>query len=400
MAYEITRFAYDGAVDADGHVLEPGDLWESYIEERYRDRAIRIKRDGEGWEYLEVDGERLKTLQQKGLTFGAMGEEHVKPSPDRLWMDLMPYGACDPVQRLDLLERENLDHGILYPTLGLLWECQITDPEISLAYMRAYNRWIADFCRDSGGRLVPIAHLTLADPEGSAAELQRAVKDGCKGAFVAPFNHTRKPHGHTDHDVLFATAQALDVPIAIHVSADPDDLLCVQGVPVVASRRFVRTDVELSPEDLRRVAGAVLLSLRHACQEALLSFFSHATFDRFPQLKLGVLEAGAGWVASFLDRIDSIHKTTGVLGMLGDLKSQPSDYFRHQCFVSGDPEEFGATLVMEYVGSACFMWATDYPHPDHPATWVHDLKAFADRLAPEARARVLGQNAKDIYNLT
>ena len=39
----------------------------------------------------------------------------------------------------------------------------------------AYNRWIADFCRDSGGRLIPIAHLSLGDP--AAEELERAVAD-------------------------------------------------------------------------------------------------------------------------------------------------------------------------------------------------------------------------------
>ena len=44
MAYEIVRFPYDGAVDADGHILEPANLWEDYLEERYRPRAMRIKR--------------------------------------------------------------------------------------------------------------------------------------------------------------------------------------------------------------------------------------------------------------------------------------------------------------------------------------------------------------------
>jgi hypothetical protein len=58
-------------------------------------------------------------------------------------------------ERVTLLDREHLDAALLYPTIHLLWECEVTDPEISLAYCRAYNRWIADFCRDSRGRLVP-----------------------------------------------------------------------------------------------------------------------------------------------------------------------------------------------------------------------------------------------------
>ncbi len=43
-------------IDADGHILEPPDLWEKHPEARYRPRAIRIKKDDEGWEYAGIDG--------------------------------------------------------------------------------------------------------------------------------------------------------------------------------------------------------------------------------------------------------------------------------------------------------------------------------------------------------
>ena len=55
MAYEIKKFPFDGTVDADGHILEPADLWENYLEEKYRPRALRIQVDDEGYEYLEID---------------------------------------------------------------------------------------------------------------------------------------------------------------------------------------------------------------------------------------------------------------------------------------------------------------------------------------------------------
>lgn len=131
-------------------------------------------------------------------------------------MATIPYGAGDPGERIDLLDQENLEKAVLYPTIGLLWECELIDPELTLAYQRAYNRWIAEFCRDSQGRLVPIAHLTLQDPGGSADELERAVADGCRGGFVAPYTHNKKAHGHPDHDVLWTRAAKLGVPMAIH----------------------------------------------------------------------------------------------------------------------------------------------------------------------------------------
>jgi predicted TIM-barrel fold metal-dependent hydrolase len=45
------------------------------------------------------------------------------------------------------------------------------------------------------------------------------------------------------------------------------------------------------------------------------------------------------------------------------------------------------------------MWATDYPHPDHPHTWVDDLTRYAEALSPETRALVLGENVRRIYKL-
>ena len=222
MAYEIKRFPYDGTIDADGHILEPPDLWETYLEDQYKSRALRIGVDDEGYEYLEIDQQPSKRSRRGSLgLLGAMGEEDMRPRPDRRYADNMPFGSADPDERLTLLDQENLAAALLYPTIGLLWEVELTDPELSLAYCRAYNRWIADFCRDSAGRLVPIAQLTLLDVEGSAAELERAVKDGCRGAWVNPFNHRRVIHGDAEHDVLFAKCVELDVPLAIHPTFTP-----------------------------------------------------------------------------------------------------------------------------------------------------------------------------------
>ncbi len=377
MGYEIKRFPYAGTVDADGHILEPPDLWETYLEERYRDRALRIRVDDEGYEYLEIDGRpsQRSTKGSLGL-LGAMGSDDMRPSPERRYADSMPFGACDAKQRLELLDEENLEAALLYPTLGLLWEVELTDPELSLAYCRAYNRWIADFCRDSGGRLVPIAQLSLLDPEGSAAELERAVADGCRGAWVNPFNHRRVIHGHSDHDVLFAACCALDVPLAIHPTFTPHG--AAEGI----------FDW---PREGRPWAEAIWL--RSIVQQALISFFSLGTLERFPELRLGVLEAGSGWIGAMLDRLDAFSESLNIQ------RPSATELFRRQCFISGDPDETAAPHVIDHVGADCFMWATDYPHPDHPHTWVDDLTRYADQLAPDTRAKVLGGNVRRIYRL-
>ncbi|HJU28533.1 MAG TPA: amidohydrolase family protein, partial [Candidatus Binataceae bacterium] len=230
-------------IDADGHILEPPDLWEKYLEEKYRPRAIRVRVGDDGYEYLEVDGKRAKMTRQGQLgTLGGMGKQveearrrreqfisagkadqlrFEKPRPEDTYLKGAAFGTMDMKERLQLLDQEGMAKSILYPTIGLLWECETMDPELSAVYCRAYNRWIADFCRDSGGRLIPIAHLSLGDPDAAARELERAVKDGCRGAFVAPFTITRRPHADSAHDRVFAVAQDCGVPLAIHPTLEP-----------------------------------------------------------------------------------------------------------------------------------------------------------------------------------
>jgi predicted TIM-barrel fold metal-dependent hydrolase len=381
MGYEVVRFPYDGTIDADGHVLEPPTLWEQYLEPQYRSRALRIRVDDAGFEYLEIAGKPSERTRDGSLgLLGAMGDVEARPSPERRYADTMPFGAGDARERLALLDRENLVRSVLYPTIGLLWECELEDPELTLAYQRAYNRWIADFCRDSGGRLVPIAHLTLLDPAGAADELERAVGDGCKGGFVAPFTHSRKAHGHPDHDALFARAGALDVPIAIHPTFEPFWAAPVRFKRLGRAREFFYN-----------------VMLRQGVQQAFLSCIALGTLDRFPGLRLGVLESGSGWIGSFLDRADAMAETGQ--GLMVGLARKPSEYFRAQCFISGDPDETAAPWIIDHVGADCFMWATDYPHPDHPGTWARALERFVQPLSTETRAKVLGRNVARIYRL-
>src|SRR5262249_6364534 len=232
---------------------------------------------------------------------GATGDEGARPPPERCYMDHVPFGAGDPQQRLTLLDEENLRATLLYPTIHLLWECEVTEPEISLAYCRAYNRWIADFARNSGGRLVPIAHLTLLDPEGSAAELRRAVADACRAGWAAPFPHSTRGHGPPDHDVLGRTAVDLDVPMAIHPTYEPK-----WSTPI----RFERLG--------RANEFHYNVTLRQGVQQALLTFFDYGTFERFPTLRLGVLESGMGWLGPLLDRCDAVFPTTSRLACHSD----------------------------------------------------------------------------------
>src|SRR5437588_12313240 len=68
--------ANEAVIDCDGHILEPPDLWDKYLEPKYRDRGIHIKVGDDGFEYLEIDRKRAE-LTRPGLlgSLGGMGKK-------------------------------------------------------------------------------------------------------------------------------------------------------------------------------------------------------------------------------------------------------------------------------------------------------------------------------------
>ena len=137
--------------------------------------------------------------------------------------------------------------------------------------------------------------------------------------------------------------------------------------------------------------------LKQGVQQAFLSFIALGTLDRLPDFRLGILESGAGWIGSFLARANAVAETPSGLG--AGMKRRPSECFREQCFISGDPDETSLAYVVDPIGADCFMWATDYPHPDHPGTWAHSLEKLVAPLSEASRAKLLGGNVARIYGL-
>lgn len=405
-------------IDADGHVLEPPNLWKEYLEPKYRDRAVNIKPGVDGFEFLEIDGKPSALTSSSLLnSLGGMGKlqklgdkvqeanqqtraamltsfmsskgdvkrfaagAQITLRPEDTYLAGFAPGAMDVKERLEILDREGMAKAILYPTLGLLWEAEMFDIELAGAHCRAYNRWIAEFCSASGGRLVPIAHLSLGDPEEAARELRRAVKDGCKGAFVAPYTLTRKPHGHFDHDPVFATAQDLDVPIGIHPGLEP-----------------INWSIHNRFDGIEWADWYFFLYAAQGVQHAFGTLFQYGVFDRFPRLRTVVLESGAGWIGYWIDRADAIYKRTSIGGTV-QLKEAPSYYFKRQCYISADPDERSIEAMTRLVGEDRFFWASDYPHPDHPGNYLEELRGLVAGMTTTARRGVLGENVARCYKL-
>jgi predicted TIM-barrel fold metal-dependent hydrolase len=306
-----------------------------------------------------------------------------EPKTGLAYVDNAPLGAMDAVERLERLDRENLARVFLYPTLGVLWMAECEDEEIAQAYVRAYNRWIVDFCADSGGRLIPVAQLSLGDPAGAEAELRRAAGDGVKGVFVPPFAMTRRPLGHPDHDRVFAAAEELGLPLAIHPSFEPK---------WAAPGRF-------GEYTSMKVSFFLNVTAPDAVRHAFTSLFQYGVLERFPALRVAVLESGASWIGYWLDRMDAVYASPQGIPVRQALPEKPSFYFRRQCWISGDPDETTLAAIVPIVGEDRFFWASDFPHPDHPPEYIPEVTRIVRDLPESARAGFLGENVLRCYRI-
>ncbi len=372
-------------VDADGHVLEPRDTWQRYLEPTLRERAIRIARDDDGVECLLVDGRSHAGLRGRLGALGGIGMDSadLMTVGQRSYEDGCPPGGYDPHARMAVMDQEKIDVVLLYPTIGIAWEGLVRDPQLGTAYCRAYNRWLVDFCSTDRRRLVPIAHISLMDPEGAVAEVARARKDGCAGVYLSPDPAARGGRQFDDPSLapFWQTVQDLDMPIAFHVVARTDSLLA----PWLGARD--------------NPVGSVVFSFAFLALDVMVAFTSMMTrglFETYPRLRLAVLEAGSNWITAWLDRLD--HKSE-VMRPFSSLKLLPSEYFKRQCVISAEPDESLTRPIVEHLGADYVVWASDYPHLDASFHVVDTIRERLAGLPEESQRKVLGENTLRFYGL-
>ncbi len=372
-------------VDADSHVLEPPRLWEEYLEPRYRDRAIRIVRGPAGLEQLVADGEVL--LPQGLAALG--GVEHpatdLFTNPALSYLDGAPPASMQTDARIALLDSWGVDAGVVFPTIGILWDKE-SDPELAIAWARAYNRWQWDFASPRLDRIVPIAHIPLYDPELALGELRRCLRLGYRGMFLAPEPVLGKRPSHPDFDRLWAELQEAELPVCLHVIVRFN-----RSVTGAFSQWFDREKGESNMVFGFGLGGTFQLI------PAIAALVTDGLFDRFPRLRSCVVEAGGGWAGYLMDRLDEKYARFGS----ERTKQRPSEYFRRNVWVVCDPTERTASIdaTCELLGEEHVLWGSDYPHIDSHLDAADEIRASVSGLSPHRRRLVLGENARRLFGL-
>jgi predicted TIM-barrel fold metal-dependent hydrolase len=294
------------------------------------------------------------------------------------WDDLRP-GSFDPHARIKDMDEEGVDVSILYPSIGLTYG-GMRDPELAAACCRAYNNWMADFCKPYPQRLYNVAPVPLIDVDAAINEMRRVVKEhSVKSVAIRPNPYNDRRISDSAYNPFWAEAQELDCTIAIHSAVSGE-------LPTAGFERY--------PNFFQRMIIAHPLEQQMACMDLTCG----GVLEKYPRLRVAFLEAGGGWIGYWLARLDEFFEKIG--HMLPPLTLKPSEYFRRQCFVSCEPDDVALKTAVPLGLEDILMWASDYPHFDCTFPGVVDeLRESCDSLPESAQRKIMGDNAARCYGL-
>jgi hypothetical protein len=352
-------------IDSDQHLFEFRNLWAEHIDPSMRDDAVAIIDDDRGYPWLEWRGQKaaLANVTRPG-DVGALGRrrERLRQGlpPDYLYDETLPADYWNPSARAAKLDDLEVDEAVLFPHYGLLWFLLVSASVPALtANMRAWNRWCVSTRQEGGGRLHPVAHVTLRDPDWLLEELVALEAGDIHLAMLAPAPVDGRALSDPSHDRLWDAFVHHGVTPVFHVAEQPR---------VFDDAWYPASDPSGLP-----VLDAVLIDF--APQVALTDLIVNGTLAHHPDLLVGVHELGSGWVPRFISMLDAgcdfMHRYNGRVPV--QLEMSPSDYFRRQVRVASFAGENPKELIDE-VGNL-FMCCSDYPHSEGSTNAIESYRA-------------------------
>lgn len=367
-------------IDSDQHLYETRTLWRDHIDPKWREDAIELVDDSDGYTWLTWRGERLDLadVHQPGdVAWCGRHRERQRAGekPAYRYDDLLPDAYWEAGARIRWLDAHGLDEAVLFPNFGLLWERRLSADLGALeANMVAWNRHCASVVTDGRGRLHPVAHLTLRDLGWFESELGKLRDAGVRLAMIAPAPVDGMALSDPVLDRAWSALIEHGVTPVFHV-ADQPRVLADCWYPASASFVPVIESVFLWVPPALAIADLIL----------------HGVFDRHPALRVGVVELSSIWVPQFLLMLDGGHDFTSRLNGRPEfeLSLRPSEYFTEHVRVSSFSYEQPARLI-EKAGDI-FMCCSDFPHSEGTATPLQDYERAG---CSSGARRLFGENAE------
>jgi predicted TIM-barrel fold metal-dependent hydrolase len=345
-------------VSVDDHVIEPRDMFDAHIPDKYRDRAPKVLTDDDGSEYWLFEDERAAYMGLNAVA-GCPPEEYGL-SPTRY--DQMRKGCWDVHERVRDMSANGVLGSLNFPTFphfcGQLF-ARAQDKDLAINVVRAYNDWhIDEWCGAYPDRFIANGITPFWDPQLMADEVRRIAAKGCHAVtFSENPEKLGHPSLHSDHwDPFWAACADTGTVVCLHIGSSSSLILTASDAPADVMIAITPMNSYLALNDLMWTS----------------------IFRKFPDVKIALSEGGIGWIPYALERMDYVyehhHAWTGA-----DFGGQrPSDIFRQNiltCFID-DPT---GIEIRHRIGIDSISWECDYPHSD--STWPSSPELLSKSLA-------------------
>ena len=370
--------------DADAHTMEPPEWLDAYASTEVADYAKSNFRLAIGAN-LSSEIDRCRELHADDeFRAGAASEVMLRKN-------YRAPGAWDPADRSAALDAMGFASQLVFPTIPntLLEAMEHEAPaELTYATASAANRAQIDFCSHDP-RLLPIAYIPLQDLEMAAPCAEEAIEAGAAALLIPNRMPKDHAHSHVAFDAVWARAQEARLPVVMHV-ATPELVMPPQhrnnGLPP-------EPDFHGGGENFRSVS---YMAISSAPMQALSMLIFDGVLERFPDLKVGVIELGAVWVPSFMRQLDAAmaaferHEER-----LQKLSMQPSEYVTRQVRVTPYPTE-PTGWIIENCGPEICMFSSDFPHVEGGRNPLRRFDNEVATLSDVTQERFFTKNFEDL----
>jgi predicted TIM-barrel fold metal-dependent hydrolase len=290
-----------------------------------------------------------------------------------------PEGDVNPALRIADMDFEGVDVNLTLPSGWFGTWTTGDDVELEQSMYQAYHRWMEAYCAPYPDRLGGVILCCARDVAGSVAEIEKWGKSAWAWGILvyAPYG---SPLDHPDIEPIWKAAADHDLSITLHTFT---------VMPPYAPGGLDNWENLW----LQRSAAHPWCGMRN-----MASLIGSGVMDRYPDIRIGTLEAGHGWLPFWMARIDE-HYDTIRAALPPDLKHKPSDYVRSGRYFQSIEIPEGQALtqaVIDLVGDGVLMYASDYPHSESHFPESVDLFMKWD-LSDDLKRKMLWDNAVKFY---
>ena len=377
--------------DADAHIMETPTWLRDHADPAVRDRIepLRLTSGNELRQTGDVDSQltdlrsTFERLAARHASEEYRADEAAEIMNRKNFAATGSFVAEDRVRALDLIGvRSQLVFNTFHNSRLHDWEHPVGDAvdlEIAYGTARAHNRGMAEFC-SVDDRLLATMYVPLADFDRAAAMAEEAIEMGAAALLVASGCPAGHSPSHRGLDPVWARAVEADLPVVFHVGGTGeliDPMYFQNGLPVPPD--FHGGDENFRCVDYMGIPGPPA--------QTIATMIFDGVFERFPGLRIGVIEQGAVWVPSWMRQMESAFDAFGRHEeRLRELSLRPSDYVRRQMRFTPYPTE-DVGWIVDQAGAEVPLFSTDFPHVEGGRRPVERFESSLDAAGASDDAR-------------